>query len=72
MARKLLLILFASFTIQSCETLSNLPGTGVTEAEAAGGIREPYLMPGPADIERFTKGLRDLRIREIDELLPPA
>ena len=40
MARKLLLILFASFTIQSCETLSNLPGTGVTEAEAAGGIRE--------------------------------
>lgn len=40
MARKLLLILFASFTIQSCDTFSNLPGTGVTEAEAAGGIRE--------------------------------
>ena len=40
MIRKWLAISLVSMVLMSCETLSKLPGTGVTEAEAAGGIRE--------------------------------
>lgn len=40
MIRRFLLFGFASMTLASCDTFSNLPGTGITEAEAAGGIRQ--------------------------------
>ncbi len=39
--KKLTLLLFVSFALNSCDLLSKLPaGTGVTEAEAGDGIRE--------------------------------
>jgi hypothetical protein len=40
MLRKYILVCALSTSLFSCETISNLPGGGVTEAEAAGGIRE--------------------------------
>jgi dihydrodipicolinate synthase/N-acetylneuraminate lyase len=33
-----------------------------------GGLRKPYLMPGDAELERFTTGLLALGLAEIDEL----
>lgn len=39
----------------------NLPG-------GAGGPRPPYLLPGDADFAAFERGLRDLRIPEIEAL----
>ncbi|MSQ29600.1 MAG: dihydrodipicolinate synthase family protein [Dehalococcoidia bacterium] len=37
-----------------------------------GGVRKPYLMPPPAEVERFTDGLLRLRLTEIDELARAA
>ena len=40
MLRRYLSIILISAGLVSCDTFSNLPGTGITEAEAAGGIRQ--------------------------------
>lgn len=37
-----------------------------------GGVREPYLMPPPEEIERFAEGLLALGIPELDELAKQA
>lgn len=38
----------------------------------AGGVREPYCMPEPAQIAKFTDGLLRLRLPEIDEMARAA
>jgi hypothetical protein len=40
MLRNIIIVASTCLALSSCETLGNLPGTGVTEAEAAGGIRQ--------------------------------
>ncbi len=40
MIRKFFVAAAVSLSLSSCETLGNLPGVGVTEEEAAGGIRQ--------------------------------
>jgi hypothetical protein len=40
MFRKFYVVAAISLGLSSCETLGNLPGVGVTEEEAAGGIRQ--------------------------------
>jgi len=37
-----------------------------------GGLRQPYLMPTDAEVERFTSGLLALGLAEIDELARAA
>jgi dihydrodipicolinate synthase/N-acetylneuraminate lyase len=43
----------------------NLPG-------AAGGLRPPFQMPPPAELDRFAHGLLRLGIQELDELAAVA
>lgn len=40
MKKLVYVLLFAALSGSSCETLSNLPGVGITESEAAEGIRQ--------------------------------
>lgn len=51
--------------IKMCMRLFGLPG-------GAGGVREPYLFPPPADCEKFAAGLLQLGIAEIDDLARAA
>ena len=37
-----------------------------------GGLRKPYLMPGDAELQRFTSGLLALRLPEIEEMARAA
>ena len=51
--------------LKMCLQVLKLPG-------GEGGVREPYLMPPPDEVERFTAGLLRLRIPEIDDMARAA